>query len=112
MQKPVHTKYFILIPTVLNIALFYMLVQPIQWVQMTISPAWQAVLMCCGVAMTGVMALAYVRLHDELDRQESMDQAHEQTTQAAPSMKTDAPAKDAAAGGVYEAAEATEEANA
>ncbi|MBS3821688.1 MAG: hypothetical protein KGY81_08000, partial [Phycisphaerae bacterium] len=70
MHKPLGSKYLILVPTVLNIAILYMLVQPLRWVQVMLSPAWQAVLMCCGVAMTAMMALAYVRLHQTLDESE------------------------------------------
>jgi hypothetical protein len=72
MEKPLASKYLILVPTVLNIAIFYMLVQPLRWVQVMLTPAWQAILMCCGVAMTAMMALAYVRLHQQI---EESDQA-------------------------------------
>jgi hypothetical protein len=112
MNKPVHTKYFILIPTVLNIGVFYMLAQPLGWVQLLLTPAWRAVLMCCGVAMTGVMALAYVRLHQDIEASSEAAPTAENRAVAATSSKPATPVKSAADGGVYEAAESEEKAQA
>ncbi len=108
MHKPVHTKYFILIPTVLNIGVFYMLAQPLGWVQLLLTPAWRAVLMCCGVAMTGVMALAYVRLHQDAEGPAETPAAESKT--ASTTSQPAPPVKNAADGGVYEAAESEEKA--
>jgi hypothetical protein len=67
MERPLGSKYLILVPTVLNIAIIYMLVQPLDWFRVMITPLWQTVLLSCGVAMTCMMALAYVRLHENMD---------------------------------------------
>jgi hypothetical protein len=67
MKKPLGSKYLILVPTVSNIAIFYILAVPVRWMSDMMTPMSKAVLMCCGVTMTGIMALAYARLHHDTD---------------------------------------------